>query len=165
MTDLAGTADEDGAVLDQLMMSLGYVMLHWSQLERAVLDEIKRLRSAEGDTGESSIRARGAFTERLAEWRALVSLKSRRNLKAAKEVGEIASHAERLRRIRNLLAHHFIGIEKDQAGEYSVLVSEGGVSSLRSTHAAYTAEQISQLVKDMADARARVLRLPTMLSE
>ena len=87
MTDLARTADEDGAVLDQLMMSLGYVMLHWSQLERAVLDEIKRLRSAEGDTGESSIRARGAFTERLAEWRAVVSLKSRRNLKAAKKVG------------------------------------------------------------------------------
>ena len=99
--------DPESAAMDALMERLGYVMLHWSLLERAVLQEIKRLRSADGDTGESSIRGRGAFSERLAEWQALVSLKGRRNAKIANEVGEIASKAERLRRTRNLLAQHF----------------------------------------------------------
>ena len=45
--------------LDTLMSELGYILLEGSLLERAVLDDIKRLRMVDGDSGETSIRTRG----------------------------------------------------------------------------------------------------------
>jgi hypothetical protein len=146
MTEEARPPEPESAGMDGRMERLGYLMLHWSILESEVLKEIKRLRSADGDTGESSIRARGAFSERLAEWQALVSLKGRRNMKVANEVGDIASKAERLRRTRNLLAQNFVGAEEKSDGSCLVFVSESGVSSLRSSQAVYTSEQLGQLM-------------------
>ena len=49
----------EGGELDRLMQSLGYVLLHWTLLERAFLDDIRRLRMSDGDTAETSIRQRG----------------------------------------------------------------------------------------------------------
>jgi hypothetical protein len=165
MTEEARTPEPESAAMDALMVRLGYVMLHWSLLESAVLQEIKRLRSADGDTGESSIRARGAFSERLAEWQALVNLKGRRNTKIANEVGDIASKAERLRRTRNLLAQHFVGAEERLDGGCLVFVSESGVSSLRSSQAAYTSAQLGQLIDEMRDARSRILLLKNLVAD
>ena len=155
--------EPENAETDKLMMSLGYVMLHWSLLERAVLDDIRRLRKVDGDN-ETSVRARGSFSERLAEWRALVSLKSRRNPAAATEVGEIASQAERLRRMRNLIAHHFTGAEETESGERQVLVSEGGISSLRASQTAFSTAQLDTLISEMRVARLRILGLKDVLS-
>lgn len=146
------------------MRAVGYVLFNWSELERAVLDDIKRLRMADGDSGEASKRARGSFSERLAEWRALVSLKSRRNPAAANEVGEIATQAERLRRTRNLLAHHFAGAEIHEGNECQVLVSENGISSLRSSQVGFTSTQLNELIREMQEIRSRILRLKDLLS-
>jgi hypothetical protein len=146
------------------MRAVGYVMLHWSELERAVLGDIKRLRMADGDSGETSKRARGSFSERLAEWRALVSLKSRRNPAAANEVGEIATQAERLRRARNLIAQHFAGVEDHEGNEIQILVSENGISSLRSSQTGFNLSQLNELITEMQQIRSRILRLKDILS-
>lgn len=162
--DSPGT-EADGHVMDRLMCSMGYVMLHWSLLERAFLEDIRRLRMGDGDSGESSIRARGAFSERLAEWRALMSLKTRRNPEAALEVGELATLAERLRRQRNLIGQHFVGaMAGDSDGGPAILISEGGVSSMRSAQQPLTQAALDGLRAEMDDCRRRITLLAELLN-
>ena len=151
-------------VLDKLMMKLGYVLLNWSMLEQAVLDDIKRLRISDGDSGTAPARTRGSFNERLAEWRALVSLKSRRNPRAALEVAEIANEAERLHRIRNLLTHHFAGVEESEGGSYLMLASENGIASLASSRTAFTPEQLDGLISQMSTIWKRIADLKSLLT-
>ena len=150
--------------LDILMRDLGYILLEGSLLERAVLNDIKRLRMVDGDSGEASIRTRGVFSERLAEWRALVSLKSRRNPAASQEVGEIASQADRLCRTRNLLTHHFAGVEASADGEHYILVSEAGISAVRASQTVFTSGQLNDVLTEMRDVRRRIARLKDILA-
>lgn len=157
----ASPEDDD---MDRLMRSLGYVLLHWSLLERAFLADIRRLRMVEGDSGETSIRARGAFSERLAEWRALMSLKSRRSQQAAQEVGDLSTLAERLRRQRNLIAQHFAGATtaSDEGGP-AIFVSESGPAALRSTQQAFDQSALDSLIREMDCCRQRIAGLADML--
>ncbi len=147
------------------MRSLGYVMLHWSKLECAILDDIKRLRRVDGDNGGTSMRPRGSFSERLAEWRALVSRKSGRSSTAPNEVGEIAAQAERLRKTRDLIGNHFVGTEISAGGEYQIVVAEGGPSSVRASQTTFTTRQLSNLVEEMDEAAARVVRVEGLMSK
>jgi hypothetical protein len=159
-----GLGPFDREQLDRLMRSMGYVMLHWSLLERAFLDDIRRLRMIDGDSGEASIRARGAFSERLAEWRALTSLKTRRNPEGAQEVGDLSTLAERLRRQRNLIGQHFSGATTERRdGGPAIFVSEGGVASIKSSQQPITQESLDQLIAEMDDCRRRISRLADVL--
>lgn len=149
---------------DTLMKTLGYVLLNWSILERAVIDDIKRLRLSDGDSGTTTARARGSFNERLAEWRALVSLKSRRNPEAAHEVAEIANLAEQLCRSRSLIAHHFAGVEKTAKGEWLIYASESGIASLRTSQTAFTFKQLDDLNLQMCTVCERIANLKSILA-
>ena len=150
----------NGAALDRLMRSIGYVMLTWSSLESAFLEDIRRLRSKDGDSLESSIRSRGSFSERLAEWRALISQKTRRNPEVAREVGELATLAEGLRRHRMLIAQHFVGADlQGTENSPAILVAEGGVSSGRAAQQRFTQSDLDRLIEEMSDCRVRLLRL------
>ncbi|MDT9600164.1 hypothetical protein [Sphingosinicella rhizophila] len=93
---------------DALMCCVGHLLYEWSMLEKALVDEIRRFRTKGGDTG-TSLRIRSSATERLAEWRALLSRPARRDQQLADEVADLSSSFERLRRDRNLIAHHFEG--------------------------------------------------------
>ncbi|HEY0115852.1 MAG TPA: hypothetical protein VGB54_09035 [Allosphingosinicella sp.] len=158
----AGEIDEP--MMNRLMQSLGYVLLHWSLLEHAFISDIRRLRTGEGNFSESSARVRGGFSEKLAEWRALMSLKTRRNPEAAQEVGELSTLAERLRRQRNLIAQHFMGATTDaNEGEPALLVAEGGVGSLRSSQQVVTQSELDQLIAELDDCRSRISRLAAMV--
>ncbi len=151
--------------MDHLMRSLGYVLLHWSLLEHAFIDDIKRLRTGEGNFAESSARVRGGFSEKLAEWRALMSLKTRRDPDAAQEVGDLSTLAERLRRQRNLIAQHFMGATSDVAeGEPALLLAEGGVGSMRSSQQVVTQSQLDQLIAEQDNCRRRITALAEMIS-
>lgn len=141
------------------MRALGYFLLNWTLLERTVLEEIKRLRMLGGESGTTTARARGPFSERLAEWRALAILKSRRSAQAAQEVAEIAGHVERLGRTRNLLAHHLSGIEKTVGGEWVLLASESGVASARGNQTAFKLEELAQLSQQILSACERITNL------
>lgn len=146
------------------MKTIGYVLLNWSMLERAVIDDIKRLRISDGDSGTTTARARGSFNERLAEWRALVSLKSRRNPEAAREVAEISSQAEQLCRSRNLIAHHFAGVEKTGDGNWLIYASENGIASLRTAQTAFTLDRLDELNAQMRTVCERIANLKSILA-
>ena len=144
---------------DMLLKAVGYVLLSWSLLERAVIGEIRRLRLVDGDSGATTARARGSFNERLAEWRALVSLKSRRNPEAVREVTEIASGAERLCRCRDLVANRFACVEQCETGEWAVVVSDAGVGAPRAGQTLLTLQQLSEWNQQMLDACRRIEQL------
>lgn len=149
---------------DRLMTTLGYVLLNWSMLERAVIDDIKRLRLSDGDSGTTTARPRGLFSERLAEWRALVSLKSRRNPEASREVAEITSLAEQLCRSRNLIAHHFAGVDRTPDGKWIMYAAESGIASLRTSQTAFTVEQLDDLNLQMCTVFERIASLKTIIA-
>lgn len=161
----AEPSDIDDVAMDQLMQSLGYVLLHWSLLEKAFTHDVRRLRLGEGNFSESSSRARGGFSEKLAEWRALMSLKSRRDPHIAQEVGELSTLAERLQRQRNLIAQHFVGASTDPSeGEPALLMSEGGVGSSRASGQVVTQSELDHLIAELEDCRRRVIRLPEIMN-
>jgi hypothetical protein len=142
------------------MRSIGYVLLNWTSLESAFIDDIRRMRASDGDRAELSTRARGGFSERLAEWRALMSQKTRRNAEVAQEVGELATLAEGLRRNRLLIGQHFVGaISGDAEGGPAILVAEGGVSSARITQQKFAQSDLDKLIEELNDCRLRLLRL------
>jgi hypothetical protein len=148
--------------MDRLMRSLGYLLLHWSLLEHAFVADVQRLRSSEGSFAETPRRLRGGFSEKLAEWRALMSLRTRRYPTAAKEVGELSTLAERLRRQRNLITQHFMGATVDASeGEPALLVAEGGVGSMRLAQQVVTQSELDQLINELDDCRRRISRLAT----
>jgi hypothetical protein len=160
------TPSENAPEMDQLMKSLGYVLLHWSLLEHAFVTDVQRLRSGEGSFAETPRRLRGGFSEKLAEWRALMSLRTRRYPAAATEVGDLSTLAERLRRQRNLITQHFVGATVDASeGEPALLVSEGGVGSMRLTQQVVTQSQLDHLINELGDCRRRISRLAENLTE
>src|SRR6478672_8078867 len=96
--------------MQQLMASVGSVMLHWCYLEDALTDTIRRLRTV-SEGSASLIRVRGTFNDRLSEWRGLLSQKTRRNPEMAEIVGDLASEMEHLRGMRNRIAHNLAGAD------------------------------------------------------
>jgi hypothetical protein len=83
-------------------------MLYWCFLEDALTGAIRQLRiAAEGSA--TLIRVRGGFGDRLSEWRGLLSQKTRRNPELAETVAELASEMEKLRGLRNRIAHNLAG--------------------------------------------------------
>lgn len=149
--------------VDTLMTALGYLLLSWSMLERAVIDDIKRLRLSDGDSGMTTARVRGSFSERLAEWRALVSLKSRRNPEAAREVAEIGNLAEQLCRTRNLIFQHFVGVERTTEGTWVAYASDGGIASLPASQTAFTLDQLGDMNAQMRALCERIGQLKSIL--
>ena len=85
--------------MQQLMASVGSVMLHWCFLEDALTDTIRQLRIA-SEGSANLIRVRGSFSDRLSEWRGLLSQKTRRNPELAETVADLANEMEHLRGLR-----------------------------------------------------------------
>ena len=105
------------------MASVGTLIFYWSLLEAELADDIRRLRSGSGDV---PARMRGSFSEQLAEWRALVGLKVRRNQALAEAVFTLANQIEGLRQKRNLVTHHFAGASaRPEDGEPHIVCRQG----------------------------------------
>jgi hypothetical protein len=98
------------ADMQKLMASVGSVMLHWCHLEDALTDTIRQLRIV-SEGSANLIRVRGTFSDRLSEWRGLLSQKTRRNPELAETVAELANEMEHLRGIRNRIAHNLAGAD------------------------------------------------------
>lgn len=152
-----GGTDPDTPEFRALMASLGYLMFHWTALDRAVLDQIRQLRLADGEQTTTSLKVRATFSERLAEWQALISQRSRRNVRVGNLLGELSAQAERLNRKRKLIAHHFSGAAGPHAdGEAAIFYSEGGVATPRASHARLTQSELSELIAEVRDCCARI---------
>lgn len=94
--------------MQKLMASIGSVMLYWCFLEDALTDTIRQLRIV-SEGSATLIRVRGGFSDRLSEWRGLLSQKTRRNPELAETVAELANEMEKLRGVRNRIAHNLAG--------------------------------------------------------
>ena len=94
--------------MEQLMASVGSVMLHWCFLEDRLTDTIRQLRIV-SEGSANLIRVRGTFNDRLSEWRGLLSQKTRRNPELAEIVADLANEMEHLRGVRNRIAHSLAG--------------------------------------------------------
>jgi len=101
-------SDGPNSDLHRLMASFGTVLLHWCFLEDALTDTIRRLRT-ESEGSANLIRVRGNFSDRLSEWRGLLSQKTRRNPELAAAVADLANEMEHLRGMRNRIAHNLAG--------------------------------------------------------
>ena len=162
--DAQSNAYFEGPAFRSLMASVGYLMFEWSLLEHALLDEIKQLRMAEGRTETTPSKPRGAFSERLAEWQALVSQQSRRNLRVGNLLGELSSQAERLNRRRKSVAQQFVGASgPDDAGPPAIYVSDGGVGALRSLQTRITQDDLDKLIEETRACRRGITELLSLI--
>jgi hypothetical protein len=71
---------EEPEGLAELLSTLGLLLYRWSVLDQKLSEEIKHFRMEGGDS-EASLRIRGSAGERLGEWRALISQRTRRSLR------------------------------------------------------------------------------------
>jgi hypothetical protein len=150
-----GAADP---AFERLMASVGHLLFKWSLLEDALIDEIRRLRLEGGGTQTSIIRVRGSFSERLAEWRALLSLKSRRNPGLTTTVTGLANQMEQLRQTRNLVADQFAGASaRKEEGEPFICCSQGERGASKGAVRRISQSELTKVIADI-DASRRALR-------
>ena len=149
-------AEYERAEFRELMASVGYLMFHWTLLDRAVLNQIRRLRMSEGEQITTSMKVRGTFSERLAEWQALISQRNRRNMRVGNRLSELSSQAERLNRKRKLITQHFSGASDGDGGEPAIFYSEGGVATARDAHARLTQRELSALIAEVRECCAGI---------
>ena len=147
------------AAFDKLMASVGRVLFHWSLLDEALIEDIRRLRTESGSVQTSVLRIRGSFSERLAEWRALLSLKSRRNPSLAEAVLVASNQVERLRQRRNLVAHHFVGASAGNDGEEPYIVCFEGERGANTATGQITQSELTALIEEMDSCRQKVLAI------
>ncbi len=100
---------EEPEGLRELLTMLGLLLYRWSAVEQTLTEEIKRFRIAGGGS-EASLRLRGSTSERLGEWRALLSQRTRRDAPTAEAVSALSTRIERNRRDRNLIAKDLEGV-------------------------------------------------------
>lgn len=152
-----------GAEFKNLMAGIGYLMFHWSQIDVAVFEEIKRLRMSEGEHNGTSSKARGTFSERLAEWQALVSQKSRRNPQALNRLSDLARQAELLNRKRKLFVQNFTGASGiNQNNDLAIYASEGGITAPRSAQSRLTQVELEALIDEIRQCQSGIEGLLSM---
>jgi hypothetical protein len=124
------TNEFPNADMQKLMASVGSVMLHWCFLEDALTETIRRLRT-ESEGSANLIRVRGSFSDRLSEWRGLLSQKTRRNPELAETVADLANEMEHLRGVRNRIAHNLAGANAspEDAGQPYIWCAEREASN------------------------------------
>jgi len=131
------------------MASVGNLIFYWSLLEAELADDIRRLRSGSGDL---PARMRGSFSEQLAEWRALVSLKARRNQELAEAAFTLTNEIEGLRQKRNLVTHHFAGATaRREDGEPHIVCRPGERGNSKTI--AITQSELTELIEEIDRCR------------
>ena len=156
--------DHQSAEFRELMASVGYLMFYWTLLDRAVLGQIRQLRMSEGEQVATSMKVRGTFSERLAEWQALISQRNRRNMRVGNRLSELSSQAERLNRKRKLITQHFSGAaDVDGGEEAAIFYSESGVATARTSHARLTQSELSALIAEVRECCAGIEALREMV--
>lgn len=110
-----------GLAFEELMASIGLLMVRWSRLDHHLSEEIIRLRSISGDLAPSKNRLRATTSERLAEWRALQSRRKRGQREFHAAVEALADRIQSLTRLRNLVTLGFVGASSEDEVEPWIL--------------------------------------------
>jgi hypothetical protein len=143
--------------MDKLMASVGSVMLHWCFLEDMLTDTIRQLRIV-SEGSASLIRVRGNFSDRLSEWRGLLSQKTRRNPEMAEIVADLANELEHLRGMRNRIAHNFAGADAapEGGGEPYIWCAERESSNPNNVPERITLADLRTMIETMDLCRDRL---------
>src|SRR3569623_1263179 len=143
--------------LQKLMAGVGNVMLHWCYLEDALTDTIRRLRMV-SEGSATLIRVRGSFSDRLSEWRGLLSQKTRRNPELAEAVSDLANEMEHLRGTRNRIAHNLAGAtaSPDDGEQPYIWCAERETSSPGAEPLRITLGDLGEMIEAMHRCRIRL---------
>jgi hypothetical protein len=143
--------------LQRLMASVGSVLLYWCFLEDALTETIRRLRT-ESEGSANLIRVRGSFSDRLSEWRGLLSQKTRRNPEMAEIVADLANEMEHLRGMRNRIAHNLAGANasRDDGAEPYIWCAERESSNPAGEPNRITLADLREMAEAMDRCRGRL---------
>ena len=143
--------------MQQLMAGVGSVMLHWCYLEDALTDTIRQSRIA-SEGSANLIRVRGNFSDRLSEWRGLLSQKTRRNPEMAEIVADLANEMEHLRGTRNRIGHNFAGADasRQDGAEPYIWCAERESSNPATEPHRITLSDLHDMIETMDRCRSRL---------
>lgn len=143
---------------EELMASIGLLMVGWSQLEQHLSEEIIRLRSISGDLAPSKNRLRATPSERLAEWRALQSRRKRRQREFHAAVEALAERIQSLARLRSLVTLGFVGASREDELEPWILCNSN-FSSAGPPDARLQRSDLTAAIADMETCRRELTLL------
>ncbi|PZU58057.1 MAG: hypothetical protein DI547_11640 [Sphingobium sp.] len=89
-----------------LMYGVGRLVCAWGALEQALEDKLRVLRQAAGDVRTTG-RTKPGMGRLIAELRAMISMRDRRNLEAMGQIAEIERDIQRIDRFRGLIISGF----------------------------------------------------------
>ncbi|CAH0348342.1 MAG: hypothetical protein WA085_04050 [Sphingobium sp.] len=106
------TAFQDqGTLDDDLLCGVGQLVCAWGLLEQRLEQKIGILREAAGDVRTIGSRTRPGMAKLLAELRAMVSMRDRRNATVLGEIAALERDIQRIDRFRGLIVSGFQGPE------------------------------------------------------
>ena len=143
----------------RLMASVGSLMFYWSRLEDELVEDVRRLR-IEIEGSASRVRGRKSFSDRMGEWRALQSQKTRRKPDRAKAVEALANEMEQLKQTRNLVAHDFSGASaRPEDEEPFISCGSGDRGSPNAAPTRITQSELTKIIEAIDQCRARIRRV------
>jgi hypothetical protein len=90
-----------------LMYGVGRLICAWGALEQKLEHKLCALREAAGDVRSTGTRSKPGMSKLMAELRAVVSLRDRRNAAALTEIAELERDIQRIDRFRGLIVSGF----------------------------------------------------------
>lgn len=132
-----------------IFCTVGRLVCSWGMLEKALEEKIASFRDGSGDTRLLTTRNRPNMARLLAELRAMISMRDRRNAMALTEIAAAERDIQRVDRIRGLVVAGFHG----QAGEGFALRDSKNVEMQM------TLGQLEQEIERLEDVGHRLLQL------
>jgi hypothetical protein len=90
-----------------LMYGVGRLICAWGTLEQNLEQKLCALRQAAGDVRTTGLRTRPGMSRLIAELRAMISMRDRRNVEALGQIDEIERDIQRIDRFRGLIVSGF----------------------------------------------------------
>lgn len=110
MNNMPVFADQN-ALDDDMLCGIGRIVCAWGGLEQRLEQKIGILREAAGDIRTIGSRTRPGMGKLLAELRAMISMRDRRNATVLAEIAALERDIQRIDRFRGLIISGFQGPE------------------------------------------------------
>ncbi len=107
MGHMALIADREFSQDEALLYGIGRLICAWGMLEQGLEEKLIALRTAAGDVRAAGIRAKPGMSRLMAELRAMISMRDRRDGAALAQIAEIECDIQRIDRFRGLIVSGF----------------------------------------------------------
>lgn len=101
---------------DSLYAAIGELICRWGMMEATLEEKIAALRLAAGDVPGTGSRTKPTMAKMLAELRAIVSMRDRRNVAALSAIADMECEIQRIDRFRGLIVNGFLAARPDGGG-------------------------------------------------